>query len=303
MSEVERVTQMRHVLRCLGLDGAAATGRRSQQGYGSRALPRAMAPGMAAAAVPPSPHLLLLGDMNALRRSDYSGAEWDAHLAHNAANGWQPPSDSEVYDLTPNPNPNPNRNPDPNPDSDADPDPDSKAPEHSLGLLLGAGFHDCVRSAIATESAGGPGPTPTPSPSPPLGRGPTTKRPPATSGIIPAPPSASPATPHPTMNAGAHPNAAPTRPQGVGWASAPWSAHVHAAGSPRYRIDYVFSRPPDAHTADADATSAGASSDKVRPAHVELAPSPSARPRPHVQPSPSPRPPRGHVASSVSARA
>ena len=95
MVEAERVTQMRHVLRCLASDAAAS-------------------------------HTLLLGDMNALRRTDYTDAEWEQHEAHNAANGWQPPSDSE-------------------------------RPEHSLGLLLGAGFRDCAREALTTHSPPGGG--------------------------------------------------------------------------------------------------------------------------------------------------
>ena len=59
--------------------------------------------------------------------------------------------------------------------------------EHSLGLLLGAGFRDCAREALAVAAHTG---------------------------------------------------------GGVRWQSPPWSAHVHRDGAPRYRIDYVFWRPP-----------------------------------------------------------
>lgn len=42
----------------------------------------------------PSEQSLLLGDLNALDRADYSSAEWAAHEAHNASRGWEPPADS-----------------------------------------------------------------------------------------------------------------------------------------------------------------------------------------------------------------
>lgn len=130
MDEAERVTQMSHALSCI--DEAQAS----------------------------EDCTLLLGDMNALRRTDYSSTEWAAHVAYNSGNGWKPPSDSEE-------------------------------PNNSLGLLFGAGFRDCVRTAMGV--------------SPPQVRG---------------------------------------GDEHVRWTAPPWTAHVHTAGAPRYRIDYIFARSP-----------------------------------------------------------
>ena len=61
MKSVERQTQMRHALRAL------------------------LAPEPAS--------VLLLGDLNALSRADYTTDQWSAHEAFNAANGWDAPAD------------------------------------------------------------------------------------------------------------------------------------------------------------------------------------------------------------------
>jgi endonuclease/exonuclease/phosphatase family metal-dependent hydrolase len=60
---------------------------------------------------------LVVGDLNALARADYSRAEWDQHEAVGAANGWGVPHDDA-------------------------------APESTLSLLGGAGFVDC-HAAVA----------------------------------------------------------------------------------------------------------------------------------------------------------
>ena len=62
MSSEQRREQMHHVLRTLGEPAASTT-------------------------------QLLVGDLNALRRDDYSEGEWAAHAAHNAAKGWVGPYD------------------------------------------------------------------------------------------------------------------------------------------------------------------------------------------------------------------
>lgn len=138
MDEAQRVTQVQHVLRVLERPPASPSSSR--------------------------PHQLLLGDLNALSKPDYSPVQWAEHEAHNRQRGWGSPVDSA-------------------------------AGRGCLGLLRAAGFEDCVRSALA-----------------------------------PPPPT----------------NAAAAASDGDGaaqWRAAPWSAHVHASG-PRYRIDYIFSRPP-----------------------------------------------------------
>ena len=38
--------------------------------------------------------MLVVGDLNALSRADYSAAEWAEHVEHNAQRGWAAPSDS-----------------------------------------------------------------------------------------------------------------------------------------------------------------------------------------------------------------
>ena len=125
MAEAERIVQSRHVIRALLPDLDAAQS---------------------------SPHLLLLGDLNALSRADYSAAEWAEHVEHNAQRGWAAPSDSAA----------------------------EGGCLGCLGLFRAAGFDDCVRRSMQTASGE--------------------------------------------------------------WRVAPWSAHVHTVGSPRYRIDYVLSR-------------------------------------------------------------
>ena len=59
ITEAERETQLRHIVRSLGGDERA---------------------------------VVLLGDLNALTRSDYSADEWAVLEGENAANGWHPPS-------------------------------------------------------------------------------------------------------------------------------------------------------------------------------------------------------------------
>ena len=73
---------------------------------------------------------LLLGDLNALRRDDYTAEQWAAHAAHNSSRGWVAPVDSfgEVGG--------------------------------ALYALHGAGFEDCVRDALWQ-------PRPLPPPTPP----------------------------------------------------------------------------------------------------------------------------------------
>jgi endonuclease/exonuclease/phosphatase family metal-dependent hydrolase len=65
MSREERGTQVAHVLRTLD----AVAGERA------------------------SAVQLLIGDMNALDRADYSDAEWSTHERHNKSKGWRAPSD------------------------------------------------------------------------------------------------------------------------------------------------------------------------------------------------------------------
>ena len=85
MAGAQRTIQMRHVLGALGSEPEQTT--------------------------------LLVGDLNALSRPDYTADEWAAHAAHNAANGWGAPHD------------------------------DAAAPEGSLRLLSDAGFVDCAATA------------------------------------------------------------------------------------------------------------------------------------------------------------
>jgi endonuclease/exonuclease/phosphatase family metal-dependent hydrolase len=101
MDEAQRVTQVQHVLRVLQRPPAAPPSD-----------------------APHTPHQLLLGDMNALSKPDYSAAQWAEHEAHNRQRGWGSPADSA-------------------------------AAEGCLGLLRAAGFEDCVRSALAAAPSGG----------------------------------------------------------------------------------------------------------------------------------------------------
>jgi endonuclease/exonuclease/phosphatase family metal-dependent hydrolase len=97
MSEGERSIQAHHLLRALSKGGDDDTGQQ-----------------------PPVAHQLLLGDMNALARGDYTAEEWAAHEAHNASQGWGTPVDAS-------------------------------ADGNSLSLLLEAGFTDCVRQQLGGE--------------------------------------------------------------------------------------------------------------------------------------------------------
>jgi len=119
ISEVERGKQLNHALRWFGAGGARQH--------------------------------LLLGDLNALGRADYTEGEWALHEAHNARLGWGPPANADAGG--------------------------------TLSTLRGAGFQDAYAVAAARTHDGG------------VSR------------------------------------------------AASWTAHVRAAG-PRYRIDYVWSRPP-----------------------------------------------------------
>jgi endonuclease/exonuclease/phosphatase family metal-dependent hydrolase len=67
MSYEQRRVQMEHVLRTLGASGSRPLAAEQQ--------------------------CLLLGDLNALGRADYSVEEWAAHEAYNAAKGWGAPDD------------------------------------------------------------------------------------------------------------------------------------------------------------------------------------------------------------------
>ena len=147
MQEAERVIQARHVLRAML---PAPRSEESDDG---------------------ASQLLLLGDLNALSRADYSPAQWAQHEQHNAQRGWGSPSDSGARD-------------------------------GCVGILRTAGFEDCVRLALMRGSA-------TAADASGAGDG-------ATGGV---------------------------QRDGM-WSAPPWSAHVHARDGPRYRIDYVLSRPP-----------------------------------------------------------
>ncbi|KAL1522303.1 hypothetical protein AB1Y20_017295 [Prymnesium parvum] len=92
---------------------------------------------------------LLLGDLNALCREDFTSAEWEAHERHNRKKGWAPPVDEAE-------------------------------PGGVLSLLREARFVDAYAAVHPRREGGVP----------------------------------------------------------------PWTAHVHDAEQPRYRIDYVWSRPP-----------------------------------------------------------
>ena len=48
---------------------------------------------------PAEEQTLLLGDLNALTRADYTESEWGRHEAHNAARGWDAPHDDAAADL------------------------------------------------------------------------------------------------------------------------------------------------------------------------------------------------------------
>ena len=39
--------------------------------------------------------IVLMGDLNAMTRSDYSAEEWAAHEKRNADAGWEPPATGE----------------------------------------------------------------------------------------------------------------------------------------------------------------------------------------------------------------
>jgi len=64
MQSTERCIQMGHVLETLGDDGQC----------------------------------LVLGDLNALNRGDYSSAEWELHEQYNDSNGWGAPIDEAAQD-------------------------------------------------------------------------------------------------------------------------------------------------------------------------------------------------------------
>ena len=96
MDAAERAEQMRHVLRVLDAGATTTT-------------------------------TLLLGDLNALSRADYTADEWQAHAAHNAARGWAAPHD----------------------DASAD---------GALARLGGAGFVDCAASVAHRPTCAWPTP-------------------------------------------------------------------------------------------------------------------------------------------------
>ena len=93
MSAEQRRVQMAHVLRTM-TDEAAA-----------------------------SEPTILVGDLNALSRRDYTAAQWGAHEAHNAAKGWGPPVDDAAED-------------------------------GSLGLLASSGFVDAFYSLLSPRGGG-----------------------------------------------------------------------------------------------------------------------------------------------------
>ena len=133
MDQSQRHTQMEHVLQTVG----APAGSRQQ---------------------------LIVGDLNALQRGDYTNPEWAAHEEHNKVKGWASPSD------------------------------DSAGDGGCLAMLAGAGFIDTFASVHERPSV-----------------------------------------------AGAE---ACQQVSGGEWRESPWTAHTRVVGGPRYRIDYVWSRPP-----------------------------------------------------------
>ena len=168
MVEQERVTQARHVLRVLMAPPPAPP---------FPAATATPAPGHPSASSA-TPHLLLLGDLNALMRADYSADQWAAHEAHNAAKGWGAPRDSATA-------------------------------SGCLGLFRAAGFDDCVRRVLH------------------CGDGSTTSSGQDGSGQA--------------LDGSGSLDGSESRT--AAWQASPWSAHVYAGG-PRYRIDYILSRPP-----------------------------------------------------------
>jgi endonuclease/exonuclease/phosphatase family metal-dependent hydrolase len=70
ISEPERRTQLAHVVRALGEP------EQQQPGGGGGVI-------------------VLMGDLNAMTRSDYSAEEWAAHEKRNAGAGWEPPATGE----------------------------------------------------------------------------------------------------------------------------------------------------------------------------------------------------------------
>ena len=65
------------------LDHISETERRTQLAHVVRALGEPEQPGGA---------IVLMGDLNAMTRSDYNSAEWAAHEKRNADAGWEPPA-------------------------------------------------------------------------------------------------------------------------------------------------------------------------------------------------------------------
>lgn len=96
MASAERTVQMQHILQSLGARPTQTT--------------------------------LLLGDLNALSRADYTDDEWGAHTAHNAAKGWAGPHD------------------------------DASPPGSALHLLASASFVDCAALVAHRPYAAWPAP-------------------------------------------------------------------------------------------------------------------------------------------------
>ena len=102
------------------LDHMSAAERSVQTAHLLRALNEPIEPRQ-----PRQRQRLVVGDLNALRKDDYTLDEWGAHARHNAAKGWAAPVDDAQSGL-------------------------------SLAMLEEAGFVDAVFAA-ATEPGAGPG--------------------------------------------------------------------------------------------------------------------------------------------------
>lgn len=154
----ERTVQLEHALRSLGGDGGGASGGGRGGGAGG-SLSGGAGDGVSGggggsdARRAHGRQLLLLGDLNALGRHDYTPDEWCQHEQHNSRRGWAPPTDAA-------------------------------AQGGSIWRLRQAGFIDAYHALHSDP-----------------GRRPV---------------------------------------------SPPWTAHVRTATGPRYRIDYMWSRPPEA---------------------------------------------------------
>ena len=110
MCPVQRRVQTAHLLRTLlGGDGSATA-----MNGGAQAAAGSQASG-GEQPLADDEHLILLGDLNALSRADYTPEQWQLHEAHNAAKGWSPPHDDAAAD-------------------------------GALGMLMAAGFVDCAAS-------------------------------------------------------------------------------------------------------------------------------------------------------------